>query len=269
MRSAAGSRRHPQKGDCVDRAPANCHDAGVSSPIDLLVRPVYGMGQVDRILSLSAGTARRWVDGYQRGGKGYPPLIRESSTDDDIVTWGEFVETRLIAEFREAGVPLIRLRPAIARLRQELQTPYPLASARTWLDSHGKELVRRVQDDVKLDGPLSLVVVRSGQGVLDWSEGAQGFMDSIEWQSDVPNPQVVRLRPCRHIPEVVLDPLVGSGEPTLRGRGIRTEIIAELFKAGETTDGIAQLYELDRAEVDAAVRYELVISGATVKSGAA
>ena len=32
-----------------------------------LDRDVYGMGQVDRLLGLSRGTACRWIDGYERG----------------------------------------------------------------------------------------------------------------------------------------------------------------------------------------------------------
>src|SRR4051794_15101212 len=152
--------------------------------VDLLSRPVYGLGQVDRILGLRPGTARRWVDGYRRGRKSYPPVVREQSTGDDVVTWGEFVETRLLAEYRDAGVPVVHLRPAVDRLRDELQTPYPLASARTWLDVEGRELVRRVQEDVKLERPLALVVVRTGQRVLDWTPPAQAFERSLEWTGD-------------------------------------------------------------------------------------
>ncbi|AEH09401.1 MULTISPECIES: hypothetical protein [Protofrankia] len=81
--------------------------------IDLLERPLYGMSQADRILLLPAGTTRRWVDGYRRGDTAYSPVIRPTSTGDETVTWGEFVETRLLAGFRARGVPMIRLRPAI------------------------------------------------------------------------------------------------------------------------------------------------------------
>lgn len=262
----AGTSTVPASGDAlaasrIDATPA-CNDGGVTEPIDLLSRPVYDMGQVDRILGLSGGTARRWIDGYERGGRHYPPLVRESPTGDEIVTWGEFVETRLVSEFRDAGVPLVRMRPAVERLRDELQTPYPLASARTWLSHDGRELVRRIQDEVGLDRRLQLVIVRSGQGLLDWSENALGFKDSAEWQQGGPDPQVVRLQPRVDIKQVVLDPLVSSGEPTLRGRGVRTEIIAELVRAGETPDSIAETYELPRADVDAAVRYELLRSHA-------
>lgn len=240
-----------------------CHDGAVVEVTELLSRPVYGMGQVDHVLGLSSGTARRWIDGYTRGGRQYPPLVREVPTGDELVTWGEFVETRLLSEFRDAGVAVVRMRPAVERLRAELGTQYPLASARTWLASDGRDLVRRVQDEVGLDRRLQLVVVKSGQGLLDWSRGAQDFAESVEWQDGVPDPQISRLHPRSDIRQVVLDPLVSSGEPTLRGRGVRTEVIGELVRAGETPDGIAETYELSRAEVDAAVRYELLRSHAS------
>lgn len=224
--------------------------------ISLLDRATYGMSQVDRILGLRGGTARRWIDGYSRGGKSYPPVVREDTTGGESVTWGEFVETRLLSEYRDAGVPLIRMRPAIEALREELQTPYPLASARTWLDVHGRELVRRVQEDVGLAKQLALVVVRSGQRVLEWSKPADDFRRSVEWTGDHEAAEPRLLRPLPDIPDVQVDPLRGFGEPVVRG--VRTEVIGELVRAGDTPEMIAQLYDLHRSTVDAAVRYELL-----------
>ena len=86
----------------------------MADPIDLLARPTYGMAQVDWILRLRPGTTARWIDGYRRGGKDYPPIVRLASTGDERVTWGEFAEARLLSEFRDAGVPIVRLRPAVA-----------------------------------------------------------------------------------------------------------------------------------------------------------
>lgn len=224
--------------------------------VNLLDRPTYGLSQVDRLLGLHGGTARRWIDGYQRAGKSYPPVVRERSTGGDIVTWGEFVETRLLSEFRDAGVPLFRMRPAVDALRDKLQTPYPLASARTWLAVHGRELVRKVQNDVGLARQLSLVVVRSGQEILDWSEPADRFRASVEWTGDDEDAELRRLQPFPSIREVTIDPLLGFGEPVVRG--VRTEVIAELVRAGDSRDMIADLYELPASTVDAAVRYELL-----------
>lgn len=223
---------------------------------DLLERPVYAMAQVDGILGLPSGTARRWIDGYRRSGRAYPPVVREDSTDEDTVTWGEFVETRLLAEYRDAGVPMIHMRPAIEVLRAELNTTYPLASAQTWLGVHGQELVRRVQERVGLEKPLALVVIRSGQQMLEWSKPADEFRRSVEWTGNDTAAQPRLLRPIQSVPDVEVDPLRGFGEPVVRG--VRTEVIAELVRAGDATDRIAEVYELPRRQVDAAVRYELL-----------
>jgi uncharacterized protein (DUF433 family) len=224
--------------------------------VDLLERPVYGLSQVDYILGLTPGTARRWIDGYRRGERSYDPVVRLRTTGSDTVTWGEFVETRLLSEYRDAGVPLIRMRPAIDRLRDELDSKYPLASAKAWLAADGRELVRRVQEEVGLDRNLSLVVVRSGQAILDWSRQADDFRASAEWTGTDEDAQIRLLRPNSEIREVVVDPLRSFGEPSVRG--VRTDIIAELVRAGDPPDMIADLYELPRASVDAAVRYELL-----------
>lgn len=230
--------------------------------VDLLSRQVYGLAQVDRILGLRGGTARRWIDGYSRGGKEYPPVVRESPTGNEAVTWGEFVETRLLSQYRDAGVPLVRMRPAIDALRDELQTPYPLASARTWVEAHGRELVRRVQEQVGLERRLALVVVRTGQEIIDWAPPADEFRRSVRWtEGNGSAPQPRLLHPLPDLEEVVIDPLRGFGEPVVRN--VRTDIIGELVRAGDSPDMIADLYELPRSTVDAAVRYELLRANAT------
>jgi hypothetical protein len=55
------------------------------------------------VLGLHGGTAKRWIDGYDTGGKHYDPVVREQTTCEDAVTWGEFVETRLLSEYRSSG----------------------------------------------------------------------------------------------------------------------------------------------------------------------
>lgn len=230
------------------------HDVRMDAVVNLLARRVYGIAQVDRILGLTSGTARRWIDGYKRGGREFAPVVRPSATGDESVTWGEFVETRLLAEYRDAGVPLIRMRPAIVRLREELGTLYPLASAKAWLRPEGRELIGQIQDEVGLERRLR-IVIRNGQGLFDWSEEALDFQRSAEWTGSGVDAQLSAIRPVSAIKDVLIDPLRSFGEPVVRG--VRTDVIAELVRAGDTPDMIAELYELPRSLVDAAVRYEL------------
>ena len=225
----------------------------MSQVVNLLERPVYGMAEVDNLLGLRGGTARRWIDGYVRGGKSYPPVVREEATGNLHVTWGEFVETRYLAAFRETGVPMIRLRPAIEKLRVKFNTKYPLAFAKPFTD--GQDLVMKIQDEVGLENPLRIFVVRSGQTVL--SDRAGDYFRSVDF-GDVTGSGAVRLRPVANNP-VVIDPLRQHGAPVVRS--VPTAVLVEMFRAGDGIDTIAALYELSTDDVSAAIRYEMTRGG--------
>lgn len=219
--------------------------------VAVLDRRVYVMADVDLYAGLPAGTARRWIDGYQRGGLRYPPVIRVEHTGEDSVTWGEFVETSLLAGYRSRGVSLQRLRPAVQRLRTEFATSYPLASAAPFLDVAGRELVRRVQDETGVESALRLVVVRSGQLVL--AEPAQSFADRAEFTG--PARTVAALRTQQDTPDVRIDPLRQTGQPVVRS--VPTAVLAEGFRAGTSVEDLADLYDLDPTKVLQAIRYEM------------
>ena len=218
---------------------------------DLLARPVYQMGQVDRILALSGGTAKRWIDGYIRAGRSFPPVVRPEPTGDDTVTWGEFAETRLLAEYRESGVPMVRMRPAVEMLREGFNRLYPLAYARPWLDSDGKEMVLRVQQEVGLERRLQFVVIRNGQISLNLP--VDRFVTSAEFSEG--EGEVRRINPYSDLNNVWLDPLRQFGEPTVRS--VPTAVLAEQFRAGDPIGMLAEIYELPEDWIQQAIRYEL------------
>lgn len=100
------------------------HDDGVmEQTVSILERSVYGVIEAAGLLGLRADRTRAWLDGYQRGGVQYSPVIRREPTGDVVVTWGEFVELGYLREYRRKGVPLQRLRPVIDELRREFSTP--------------------------------------------------------------------------------------------------------------------------------------------------
>lgn len=96
---------------------------------------------------------RAWLDGYERRGVRYTPVIRETPSGDGIVTWGEFVELGYLREYCRCEVPLQRLRPVIDELRREFGTPYPLATNRPYV--MGKELVLSIQERNELPAALA------------------------------------------------------------------------------------------------------------------
>ncbi|WP_419842690.1 DUF433 domain-containing protein [Candidatus Poriferisodalis sp.] len=223
----------------------------MGSVTSLLHREVYVMSQVDRLLSLGTGTARRWIDGYQRQKRRYEPLVRHASTGSDTVTWGEFVEARLISEYRSRGVSIARMRPAIMALRREFGTEYPLAAAQPFLSDDGRDIVLRVQEETALSPSLRFVV-RTGQNVMPSME-VQRFQQDAEYDHD----EVRRLR-LLGTSNVVLDPEYGFGEPTIRGRRLRVSAVAEALATGEPREDIKRIWSLSDVAVDDAVRCSLV-----------
>lgn len=215
----------------------------------LLDRAIYSYADVDRLVGLRPGTARRWLEGYERLGRFYDPVLRREPSGSDSVTWGEMVEARLLAEFRDHEVPVQRMRPAIMKLREEFG-PYPLAHARPFLDVEGRELVQVVQEQVGLERVLALVVVRDGQYVL--TDGAERFRSAVEYSDSVAS----RLYPDRRTPEVTMDPRRAFGQPAVRN--VRTDSLAEDYRAGASREELADLYDLSLDQVDGAIRFELI-----------
>jgi uncharacterized protein (DUF433 family) len=215
----------------------------------ILDRPVYGVLEAAGLLGLRADRARAWLDGYERRGAQYAPVIRVEPTGEDVVTWGEFVELGYLREYRRKGVPLQRLRPVIDELRREFDTPYPLATAKPYV--LGKELVLDVQERNGIPSAIA-IVIRSGQQIL-LADDAQRFFKKVEF--DPPGQGDVRLlRPAGMASPVVIDPLVRFGRPSVQG--VATERLWELFDAGESIDQIADGYDMATEEIRAAIAYE-------------
>lgn len=216
--------------------------------VELLDRDVYSIGEAARLLGLNATTARRWLDGFVQAGRRYRPVVRLEPTGSDIVTWGEFVELGYLREYRLKNVSLQKLRPAVDRLRDEFDVPYPLAHARPFIDEN-RELLLEIQHETDLDRRLYMVVSRGGQ--LKLTDETEAYLEKVEFIGD----GVARFRPAGPESPVVIDPRMSFGVPQVHG--IRTEAIVELFRAKEPIELIAEGFDMPIADVEAAIRFEL------------
>lgn len=221
--------------------------------VTYLERPVYGFAQVDDLLNLKGGTARRWIDGYERRGREYAPIVREARQGDELVTWGEFVETRVLAGYRDAGVPMLHMRPVVEGLRQRFQVRYPLATIRPYVDDELR-VVYEVQEEVHLEDSMRLVVeASSGQYVL--APDVRRFRKIAVFEDVDDERQIVtRLHPLGENRQVTIDPVRRFGSPVVRSTP--TDVLAELFRAGEPIEWIAEQYSLTRDQVLDALEYE-------------
>lgn len=79
----------------------------------------------------------------------------------------------------------------------------------------------------------------------------------VRWSEEGDESTPGEHRAGRGIPEIEISPQRGYGDPVIKGRGVTTSIIRELVQAGEPIESIAESYELEHSQIEAALRFEL------------
>ena len=217
--------------------------------LTVLDRELYDVQLAATVLQMPPSTLQWWLEGGRRHGKSYAPVIREEPTGDNVVTWGELVEARYLLGYRrDLGVRLPALRSWIALAREKLGVPYPLAHQRPWVGS-GRRILTDAQMSAGLPEELwAMWEAASGQILL--TAPAESFLERVEFERD----EAVRIRPVGHQSPIVIDPLVRFGMATLKG--IPTEAISEQVDGGDPIEVVADDFDLEVAEVVAALAYE-------------
>lgn len=113
--------------------------------ITVLDRELYDVPLAAGVLRMPPSTLNWWLEGGQRQGRFYDPVIRPEPTHSKAVTWGELVEARYLLGYRrDLLVSLASLRRFIADVREALNVPYPLAHERPWV-GEGRQLLVSVE----------------------------------------------------------------------------------------------------------------------------
>ncbi|MFC9980392.1 DUF433 domain-containing protein [Gordonia sp. NPDC127522] len=217
---------------------------------NVLHRDVYLYNEVDRLTGLRAGTARRWINGYSRNGRDYAPILREQRRDTEWVTWGEFVETRILAEYRDQkAVKTTRLRAAVDALRQEFQIDYPLARYRPYIDIRPQH----IELDLKLSSEEGRLIIETGQMIL--TDG-RPLIERAQLAEDESGEKFAeQISSDLTYPGIVLHPGRFGGQPTFEGRRVSVETIAGIVAYGEPVEDVAATYGLSIVQVRSASEY--------------
>jgi hypothetical protein len=105
--------------------------------VQLLDRRLMTSHEAARQLGIPATTLIRWLEGEQRRGTWYPPVLREDPTGQTDVTWGEVVEAsgrRLMLEVQEDR-----------HLPETLRAVYEVNTGQLILDPRAAGFLERVE----------------------------------------------------------------------------------------------------------------------------
>ncbi len=231
--------------------------AGVLGHFDV---PLYTVAEAARYLDVPESTLRTWTHGYRRHADGRPDVlgaavltaVSKRSRSGPVIPFVGLAEGLVLTAMRRSGVPLQRIRPALARLGSELGLQHALASRRLYTD--GAEVLfdyaEHGEDPAAARAASELVVVRNDQRVFN--EIVESYLSRVEFGADG-YARLIRL-PAYEVAELVVDPERGFGQPVFARGGARLEDALSMFRAGESLEVVAGEYGMPVDELEDAVR---------------
>ena len=220
---------------------------------DRFVTPLYSVAEASRYLGVPRTTLQQWVRGYEIRPKGRPtvsgaPIVTSVQANSGLtLPFIGLAEAYVLSAFREAKVPLQRIRPALDCLEEEFGISHALGSKSLYTDgaeviydyaeSHGDTPEARTARD--------LVVVRKGQRVF--KEVVDNYLRRIEFGADgwaklIQLPQYDNAR-------VVVDPHRSYGAPIFAHGAVRIDDVLSRFKAGEAIDALSEDFGVPQEEI--------------------
>jgi uncharacterized protein (DUF433 family) len=234
------------------------------TPLKLNYRdlPAYSAADAARYLGIPCGTLQSWLRGRtypsSTGPKDFKPLINRPQESFSQLSFTNLIEVHILRVIRKVhGIRLDKVRIALDYLEQHFQIQHPLANVQFQTD--GVDLF------VESVGRL---VNASKSGQIEMRGILQHLLEQVEYEQDMaaklyllPSSQLV-LAGDSWIKNLVIDPRISYGQPTLAGTGIPTDMLASRYKAGESIDELAEDYSCDRLQIEAAIRCELAFQQA-------
>lgn len=211
--------------------------------------PLYRKAEAARIVRVPASTLRHWASGRAevRGSlrRALITVADPPTPRGPTIPFVGLTEAYVLAAFRQAGVPLQRIRPALDRLEQEMGLTQALASER--LRTDGAEVLwdygQQTDDPAQKNVVGDLVVVRNGQ--LVFRPIVQDYLRRVTYRDGWA--RVINIG--RGKVDVTVDPWINGGHPTLARRGVAIADILSRIRAGESSKEVAADYDLSLWEV--------------------
>jgi uncharacterized protein (DUF433 family) len=223
--------------------------------------PLYHKAEAARIIGVPRNTLRNWAA---------PPLrtaylsrttgIRPADDHPGLITAGQppcrrgptipfvgLAEAFVLSAFRQARVPMQRIRPALLRLEEQTGVVQALASER--LRTDGAEVLwdygKRTSDKAAKAAVGDLVLSRNGH--IIFRPVIQAYLQRVTYEDSWA--RVINVG--RGKVDVTVDPWTNDGQPTLARRGVAVADIVGRIRAGEPPETVADDYGLHAGELSA------------------
>lgn len=207
--------------------------------------PLYTITDTARLTHVAPVTIRRWLYGYQTRTQDVLPLLglKEKSP---LVSFLQFVEILMVSSWRRNNVPLERIRLAHDFAKRQWGIEYPFASLD--LESLGGHILHRFEEETP---GASLATLDSKLQQWTLPHLVLDRIHEFEYEVKLAS----RWYPAGKNVNIVVDPRINTGLPTILDRRVTIQTIRKRFKAGYSIPYIATDLKLNRNMVEEALRY--------------
>jgi uncharacterized protein (DUF433 family)/DNA-binding transcriptional MerR regulator len=230
---------------------------------EFLTVAIYDIPEVARLSQLSHSRVRRWLRGYSyEYGDGASRQTRHQAPvvpreEAQYASFLDLIELRFAKAFLDRGFSPQKVRAAFAEAAELTGEDHPFARRRFF----GMGL--RIFLELQRQRPLSHRRAEPHNNLLELLTHGQWAIGPIvrEYASQVRfdrrSRAVTSWWPLGRRMPVMIDPRISAGAPVLKGHGIRTANLYDLY-LGESRNAraVADWMSVSVADVEAAVRFE-------------
>ncbi len=237
--------------------------------------PLYGLAETSLYLKINIKTLSSWVRGrtYKLDDgtkKWWSPVIKLPEPENPLLSFYNLVEIHVLSGIRRIyNIQFRKVRDTLKYLEEQSKKEqskvdkHPLATQNFWTDKfdlfikspignyicaslHGQQVIKEVVDQY---------LHRIERDNLDFSPfRLYPFLSEIKFNTENSKNS---LRDLEAQPKnIVIDPLISFGRPTLTGTGVPTNVIAGRFRAGENVKNLAKDYDIEETQIQEALSYE-------------
>ena len=212
-----------------------------------LVLPAYTYADAARLTSVPAQTIRNWFKGVYGAGHSMEPVMSHSGhVGLSYLQLAEvaFVEAMRRKYGRAGGVKLSVIRTAYDYVRNSLGVAYPFIQERFF--SQGVDLL------IEVAGNSEILASASRPGQIAWREAVEAYGNQFDYDQHLS----LIWYPRGRVRNVIVDPRISFGRPTIKGTGIPTESVAAQLGAGDKAEDIARDFNITPQQVEDARWFE-------------
>jgi uncharacterized protein (DUF433 family)/DNA-binding transcriptional MerR regulator len=200
------------------------------------------------VIGVTESALRRFFTPTQK----YGPAVRSDRVSERgrirDISFLDLMELRFIAHFRRQGVSAQALRTLAADMREELG-PHPFAHK----DIVFRTDLRKIYSEIaKKEGDKQLLELSSKQYMLDLIEDS--LKQGVDWDA---RKYSKNWQPrALDFPEIVIDPRMSFGQPSLASKGVAIDTLWEAVEAeGGDYEAVAAWYGISRNELEQAIKF--------------